>query len=92
VAWVKALEVERFGIPVPDRQLLLSVPREVAAARAADRERSDGRPRDAFESDDGLQKRTAEVYAELAATAWLSPWTVLDDGADVTAVLGLILR
>lgn len=92
VAWLRALEVERFGIPVPDHQLLLAVPREVAAARAANRERSEGRPRDAFESDDGLQKRTAEVYGELAATAWLSPWTVLDDGADVTALLGLILR
>ena len=35
VGWVRALEVERFGIPVPDHQLHLAVPPEVAAARAA---------------------------------------------------------
>ena len=76
VGWVRALEVERFGMPVPDHQLLLAVPREVAAARAAHRERTEtGRARDAYESDDGLQKRTGAVYAELAATAWLSPWS-----------------
>ncbi len=27
VAWVHALEIERFGLPVPDRHLLLDVPR-----------------------------------------------------------------
>ena len=56
---------------------------EVAAARAAHRERTEAdRARDAYESDDGLQKRTGEVYAELAAAAWLSPWTVLDGTTD----------
>jgi dTMP kinase len=79
VEWVRATEVERFGIPVPDRQLLLAVPEDVAAGRAERREREDpGRGRDAFESDDLLQKRTAAVYAQLAALSWVSPWTVLD--------------
>ena len=87
VGWVRELEIERFGIPVPDHQLHLAVPPEVAAARAADRERTEDRARDAYEADDGLQKRTAEVYAELAATAWLSPWTTVDDTTDVSAVL-----
>ena len=42
-----ALEIERFGLPVPDRHLLLDVPRAVAAQRAAHRERTDaGRARD----------------------------------------------
>ena len=87
VAWVQALEVERFGIPVPDHQLHLAVSREVAAARAAHRERTEAdRARDAYESDDELQKRTGEVYAELAAATWLSPWTVLDGTADAGAV------
>ena len=86
VGWVRALEVERFGIPVPDHQLHLAVPVEVAAARAADRERTEDRARDAYEADDGLQKRTGEVYAELAAATWLSPWTVLDGTADAGAV------
>jgi dTMP kinase len=83
--------LDRFGLPVPDLQLLLRVPREVAVARAADRERADAtRARDAFEADDGLQARCSAVYDELAAAGWLSPWRVLDGSAGVGAgVVGL---
>jgi dTMP kinase len=87
VGWVRELEVERFGIPVPDHQLHLAVPAAVAAARAAGRERTEDRARDAYESDDGLQERTGEVYAELAAAAWLSPWSTVDDTTDPAGVL-----
>ncbi len=47
VAWVRALEIERFGLPVPDRHLLLDVPRAVAAAarRAPGADRTGPRPR-----------------------------------------------
>ena len=77
-----ALEIERFGLPVPDRHLLLDVPRVVAAERAAHRERTEpGRARDRYESDTGLQDRTADVYRGLAAAGWLAPWTVLDGAA-----------
>jgi dTMP kinase len=87
VAWVRELEIDRFGIPVPDHQLYLRVPREVAAARAVHRERAEARGRDAYETDDGLQERTAAVYDGLAAASWLSPWTVVDGtAADVPAV------
>jgi dTMP kinase len=86
VGWVRELEVDRFGIPVPELQLLLRVPRELAAARAAGRERADAsRARDSFESDDGLQARCAAVYDQLAAGSWLSQWRVLDGAAGVTA-------
>ena len=86
VRWVRELEVERFGIPVPDHQLLLAVPRAVAAARAERRERTEaGRERDAYESDGGLQERTGAVYAQLAAASWLSAWTVLDGSAPLDA-------
>jgi dTMP kinase len=79
VGWVRALELDRFGIPAPDRQLLLRVPREVAAARAAHRESLDtARTRDRYESDDELQRRCAVLYDELAAGGWVSPWRVLD--------------
>lgn len=79
VAWVRALEIERFGLPVPHAHLLLRVPVEVAASRAAHRERTEtDRARDSFESDDGLQARCARVYDELAAAGWLAPWHVLD--------------
>ena len=86
VAWVRGLEVDRFGVPVPDRHLLLAVPQAVAAERAAYRERTEpGRERDRYESDAGLQERTAAVYRGLAAGEWLAPWTVLDGVAAVDA-------
>lgn len=86
VRWVHTLEIERFGLPVPDLQLLLRVPRELAAARAAGRERADAsRTRDAFESDDGLQARCAAVYDQLADRSWLSPWRVLDGAGPILA-------
>jgi dTMP kinase len=94
VAWVRALEIERFGLPVPDHQLLLAVPRAVAAHRAAHRERAEpGRERDSFESDEQLQQRTAALYAQLAAAAWLSPWTTLDGqaGVDPSALAARVL-
>ncbi|HEX3590878.1 MAG TPA: dTMP kinase [Pseudonocardiaceae bacterium] len=79
VAWVRALEIDRFGLPVPYAHLLLQVPVEVAADRAAHRERTEAdRARDSFESDNGLQARCALVYQRLAATGWLAPWHVLD--------------
>jgi dTMP kinase len=86
VAWVHDLEIDRFGLPVPDRHLLLDVPRAVAAERAAHRERTEpGRARDRYESDAALQDRTGAVYRGLAATGWLAPWTVLDGAAGVDA-------
>jgi dTMP kinase len=94
VAWVYELEIERFGIPVPDRHLLLAVPQAVAAERAAHRERTEpGRERDRYESDAGLQERTGAVYQGLAATGWLAPWTVLDGAAavDADALAGQLL-
>jgi dTMP kinase len=94
VEWVRSTEVDRFGVPPPDHQLLLAVPERVAADRAAHRERTEpGRDRDAFESDGGLQRRTAAVYAQLAAVSWLSPWTVLDGvaGPDPDALAAALL-
>lgn len=94
VGWVRELEIERFGIPVPDHQLLLGVPREVAAERARRRAGTDpGRERDAYESDDALQERTDAVYRALAAASWLSAWTVLDGtrDADPAGLAGRLL-
>jgi dTMP kinase len=84
VEWVRALEIDRLGLPLPDRQLLLRVPAAVAAQRSHGRERADaGRPRDTFETDHELQARCAEVYDQLAAADWLSPWTVVDGESPV---------
>ncbi|MEB3368179.1 dTMP kinase [Saccharopolyspora mangrovi] len=83
-AWVRDLEITRFGLPEPDLQILLRVPAEVAAGRAEHRERTEAdRARDRFESDTPLQQRCAEVYAELADAGWWSRWVVVDGAADV---------
>ena len=76
--WVRGLEIDRFGIPAPDRQILLATPLEVAAERARSRaEQTPDRTLDRFESDAGLQQRTGAMYAALAAGNYLSEWTVL---------------
>ncbi|TCO65694.1 dTMP kinase [Actinocrispum wychmicini] len=79
VDWVAELEVKRFGLPVPDRQLLLKVPVELAATRAENRDRV----RDSYETDSGLQARCAAVYDGLARIGWLSPWLVLHGDAEL---------
>lgn len=80
--WVRTLEADRFGVPVPDAQLLLRVPVAVAAARATGRAVTDAeRAKDAFEADPGLQARCAAIYEQLAATDWLAPWFVVDGSA-----------
>lgn len=94
VKWVWELEIERFGLPRPDAQLLLRVSPEVAAERAERRAAAEtDRERDAFETDDGLQQRCAAVYDELAASNWLSPWHTLDGvaGVDLPALATTLL-
>jgi dTMP kinase len=93
VAWVRALEIDRLGLPTPHLQLLLRVPPAVAARRSRGRERQEAeRVRDAFEVDAGLQARCAEVYQQLAGRHWLSPWLVIDGVAEVDpAVLATAL-
>jgi dTMP kinase len=81
VDWVRAIEIDRFGCPVPDLQLLLRVPAAVAAERSAGRERTE-RARDTWETDNDLQTRCAGVYDGLAAANWLSPWQVVDGSED----------
>ena len=76
--WVRALELDRFGVPAPDHQILLATPLAVAAERARDRASNNAdRVLDSFESDSGLQRRTAAMYAELARESYLSKWSVL---------------
>ncbi|HEX3778304.1 MAG TPA: dTMP kinase [Pseudonocardiaceae bacterium] len=93
--WLTDLELGRFGLLVPDLHLLLRVPVDVAADRAARRERSEpGRQRDKFESDEGLQARCGVVYDQLAANSWLAPWEVLDGaaGTDTDALAARLLE
>ena len=84
VAWVRTLEYERMQLPRPDAQVLLDVPAELAAERAEHRANHEAdRAKDAYERDDGLQRRTGEVYSGLAAAQWCGRWLVA--GPDVNA-------
>lgn len=93
VAWVQRLEYQRLGLPAPDWQVLLAVSTELAGQRARGRSAADpGRPRDSYERDDELQRRTGAVYAELAAARWGGRWLVVDAAVDpdwlVTELMG----
>lgn len=82
IEWVRALEVDRFDVPVPDAQILLRVPVAVAGSRADGRASADSaRAKDLYEIDAGLQARCAVVYDGLASGGWLAPWSVLDNTA-----------
>ena len=79
-AWVHATEVERFGAPAPDAQVLVRVPPELAAQRVRERARAaPERDPDGFEADAALQQRCAEVYDQLAAMPWWSPWWIAEN-------------
>lgn len=90
VRWVRELEFGRFGLPVPDHQLLLGVPPEVAMGRAQGRAATDeSRAVDAYERDAGLQAQVWRAYLDLAEQDWVSPWTVADGDDAVRTVLRL---
>ncbi|WP_019930986.1 dTMP kinase [Nocardia sp. BMG111209] len=94
-SWVAELEFGRFELPVPDLQVLLDVPVELAAERARRRGELDReRALDAYERDEALQQRTAAVYRVLAESNWHGPWLVHgahDDPATLTARLSEIV-
>jgi dTMP kinase len=83
VSWVAELEYGRLALPEPDHQILLDVSVELAGERARRRAREEtDRARDAYERDDGLQQRTAAVYAGLAEANWHGRWSVVGAGVD----------
>ncbi|OBB40184.1 dTMP kinase [Mycobacterium sp. 852002-51961_SCH5331710] len=87
VEWVRVLEYERLALPRPDAQVLLAVPTELAAQRAEHRANTEAdRAKDAYERDGGLQQRTSDVYAGLAAAHWCGPWTVAGPDVDAAAL------
>jgi dTMP kinase len=87
VDWVRTLEYERLELPKPDWQVLLAVPLALAAERAQQRAREEvDRARDAYERDDGLQQRTADVYGALAAADWSGRWVAVPPDVDPTAL------
>ena len=89
VDWVRRLEYERLHMPAPDWQVLLDVPAQMAADRARNREREhDARRRDAYERDDGLQRRTGEVYCGLAEGGFGGRWQIVAPDVDPAVLAG----
>jgi dTMP kinase len=87
VDWVRSLEYDRLRLPAPDAQVLLAVPAELAAERAERRAAQEAdRAKDAYERDDGLQRRTGEVYAALATAQWCGRWLVAGPAVDAAAL------
>jgi dTMP kinase len=83
VEWVRDLEYERIKLPKPDWQVLLDVPAELAAQRAEHRAATEAdRTKDSYERDDGLQRRTKEVYAGLADADWCGRWRKIGPDID----------
>jgi dTMP kinase len=83
VDWVRELEYERLKLPAPDWQVLLDVPAELAAQRAEHRAATEAdRAKDVYERDDGLQRRTGEVYTGLADAGWCGRWRKVGPGVD----------
>ena len=79
--WVADLEFGELGLPVPDLQVLLDTPVDLAASRAESREMADrSRTRDHYERDRGLQERTSDVYRRLAEQSWQGPWLAVEPG------------
>ena len=85
---MRDLEYDRLELPKPDWQVLLAVPVALAAERAEQRARQEAdRAKDAYERDDGLQQRTAEVYSALAAADWCGRWAAVPPDVDATALV-----
>ncbi|MGW6727582.1 dTMP kinase [Nocardia sp. NPDC055029] len=90
VAWVGDLEFGRLGLPAPELTVLIDIPTEVAAERARRRgELDETRALDAYERDGGLQRRTGEVYRELADRDWFGRWWTYRSDDDGPALLTL---
>ncbi|MDD7813484.1 dTMP kinase [Mycobacterium sp. CSUR Q5927] len=91
VGWVRQLEFERLQLPAPDWQILLDVPAELAAQRARNREAHDtARARDNYERDDGLQRRTGEVYRGLARAGFAGRWQLAGPTVSAAELVGVL--
>ncbi|SFP93178.1 dTMP kinase [Sphingomonas rubra] len=82
--WIGRLEIDQFGLPLPDLNVYLDTPADIARGlilRKRKRSYTDD-PLDAYEADDGLQRRVRERYEAMVAEGLLGHWarvpTVVD--------------
>ena len=80
------------GYPHPTGRSCSTCPAELAAERAEHRANTEAdRAKDAYERDDGLQRRTGEVYSDLAAADWCGRWLVAGPDVDAAALADVFL-
>jgi dTMP kinase len=93
VTWVQEIEYDRLKLPKPDWQVLLDVPAGLAAERAENRANTEAdRAKDVYERNDGLQRRTGEVYAALAAKNWCGQWMKAGPDVDPSELAASLTR
>jgi dTMP kinase len=83
MAWVRALEVDQFGLVPPDRSVFLDTPAAVSRRFIAQKQQRSytDRAYDEYEADDALQSRVRANYRTLAAadpTGWQVVATTVD--------------
>ncbi len=74
--WIGRLEIDQFGLPMPDLNVYLDTPADVARGlilRKRKRSYTD-EALDAYEADDGLQRRVRERYEVMVAEGLLGRW------------------
>lgn len=89
--WVADLEFKELGVPVPDLQIFLATPPELAMARASKRAQQDAtRAKDEYEKDASLQHWVDRAYHMISEQQWASPWIVVAPDADPAAVVAKV--
>jgi len=84
LAWIAKLETEQFELPVPDLNIYLDTPWDLARAlilQKAQRSYTD-RSFDEHEADAALQLRVRERYRQIAAAGLLGRWETVEASAD----------
>ena len=86
MAWIARLEVEQFGLPLPDLSIYLDTPVDVARGLILRKRRRSytDEALDTYEADLDLQARVRANYAAMAEEGLLGRWTTLstiDHGA-----------
>ncbi len=79
MTWIARLEVEQFGLPLPDLSVYLDTPADVARGlilRKRKRSYTDA-ALDTYEADMALQGRVRDNYAAMAKAGLLGRWATL---------------
>ena len=87
ISWIKDLEYNIFGIPVPDANILLYMPPEIGQQlvdKKLERDYTKGKKRDLLEADLAHLKRASDAYLEVAKKEdWDVIYCVEKDGVTV---------